>query len=140
MIDDVELAKAMRDDGWNVKVCVNDESLIPDLRADGWEDVAFKANLRHEVEYRLHVTVNFNTPPNVPPVVIYTYSNGVETRIFEDTVHELDGAFFESIDITIRPRWWQDDKTGDWRIKAYLKEARIRLESSHWANKDYTQY
>jgi hypothetical protein len=140
LIDNVELAKAMRDDGWNVKVYVNDESLIPDLRAEGWEDVGFKANLRHEVEYRLHVTVNFNTPPNVPPVVIYTYSNGVETRIFEDTVHELDGAFFESIDITIRPRWWQDDKTGDWRIKAYLKEARIRLESSHWANKDYTQY
>ena len=140
LIDDPELAKAMRDDGWNVKVYVNDDTLIPELVAEGWEDVGLKTNLRNAVEYRLHVTVNFNTPPNIPPVLIYTYANGVETRIYEDTAAELDGLFFESIDITIRPRWWQDDKTGEWRIKAYLKEARIRLESSRWANKDYTQF
>ena len=139
MIDDTELAKAMYDDGWNVKVYVNDESLAAKLRNAGWDSIKINSNLRHEIEYRLTVSVNFNTPPNIPPVQIYTYANGVETRIFEDTAGELDGLFFENIDITIRPRWWQDDQTGEWRIKAYLKEARITLETSRWANK-YAEY
>lgn len=135
LIDDPDLAKAMHDDGWNVKVYVNDESLVSELVAAGWEDVGVKVNLRNEVEYRLQVSVNFNTPPNIPPVLIYTYANGVATRIFEDTVGELDGLFFENVDLTVRPRWWQDDKTGDWRIKAYLKEARITVETSRWEAK-----
>ncbi len=139
MIDDPDLAAAMRDDGWNIKVYVNDETLVPQLINAGWDSVKVNLNLRNEIEYRMQVSVNFNTPPNIPPVLIYTYANGVETRIFEDTAGDLDGQFFENIDMTIRPRWWQDDKTGDWRIKAYLKEARITLEASRWADK-YADY
>ena len=135
MIDDPALAKAMYYDGWNIKAYVHDESLIPELIAAGWDSVKLNLNLTNDVEFRLTVSVNFNTPPNIPPVLIYTYANGVESRIYEDTAAELDGLFFENVDLTIRPRWWQDDKTGEWRIKAYLKEARITLETSRWAAK-----
>ena len=139
LIDDPNLARDMLLDGWNVKAYVNSPDLVKDLNDAGWETVNVNQNIRNDIEFRLLVSVNFNTPPNIPPVLIFTYVNGVETRIYEDTVGELDGQFFENIDITIRPRWWQDDKTGEWRIKAYLKEARITLEGSRWANK-YAQY
>ena len=139
MIDDPRMAKDMYDDGWNVKVYVNDESLIGELRKEGWDQVKLNTNIRNDVEYRLQVTVNFNTPPNMPPVKIITYANGVPTQIFEDTVGELDGLQFRSVDLTVRPRWWQDDATGEWRIKAYLKEARIILETSRWDVK-YANY
>jgi hypothetical protein len=139
IIDDEATALDMFKDGWNVKAYVNDDSLVSDLLNDGWDSVNVKPNLRNEIEFRLTVAVNFNTPPNMPPVMIFTYVNGVETRIFEDTVGELDSAVLQNIDLTIRPRWWQDDKTGDWRIKAYLKEARITLEASRWADK-YAAY
>ena len=131
--------KAMYDDGWNVKAYVNDESLVSDLVNKGWDQVKINTNLPNEVEYRITVTVNFNTPPSMPPVKIFTYANGVQTQIFEDTVGELDGLQFRNVDMTIRPRWWQDDMTGEWRIKAYLKEAHITLETSRWDAK-YANY
>ena len=139
VIDNAEMAKEMYDDGWNIKVVVNDNSLVQDLIDAGWDSVKVKPNINHPIEYRLLVSVNFNTPPNIPPVEIYTYTNGVESRIYEDTVSELDGQFFQNADITVRPRRWQDDKNSEWKIKAYLKEARITLEASRWADK-YAQY
>lgn len=139
IIDDPAMALDMFNDGWNVKVYVNDDSLVSDLLKAGWTEVKVNPNLSSDVQYRLAVSVNFNTPPSMPPVMIFTYANGVETRIFEDTVDSLDSAVFQNVDLTVRPRWWQDDKTGEWRIKAYLKEARITLEASRWADK-YARY
>ena len=120
VIEDPDLAQALTDDGWNVRV--------RPPREEG-----------QEPEYRLQVTVSFRSFPNIPPAQIFTYSGRVKTQLSEDQVGYLDTAAIQSCDFTIRPRWWLDDETGEWHIKAYLKEMHVVLESSKWADK-YAEY
>ena len=91
------------------------------------------------VRYRIDVAVSFKSFPNVPPAAIYIYSNGVRTQLNEDTVSMLDSAEIRTVDLTIRPRWWLDDRTNEWKVKAYLKEMHVTLEPSPWASK-YADY
>lgn len=120
VIEDPDLAQALTEDGWNVRV--------RPAREEG-----------QEPEYRLPVTVSFRSFPNIPPAQVFTYANRVKTHLTEENIGELDMAPIQSVDMTIRPRWWLDEETGEWHIKAYLKEMHVTLEASKWADK-YAEY
>jgi hypothetical protein len=92
----------MEQDGWNVRW------LEP--RNEGDERKAF-----------ISVAVNFN---NRPPKIILLTNKG-ETRLDEETVGMLDWAEKEQIDLTINPRYWDDN--GRQRVKAYLRTLRVKI-------------
>ncbi len=117
---DEDEANRLKDIGWYVK------TKLPNEEGD-------------QIRYRIDVSVSFRSFPNIPPAAIYIYSNGVKTRLDEDTVGMLDSAEIRNVDLTIRPRWWLDDRTNEWKVKAYLKEMHVTLEPSPWANK-YADY
>ena len=101
-IDDLKVAEEMEKDGWNVRW------LQP--RNEGDERKAF-----------ISIAVNFN---NRPPKIILVTSRG-ETRLEEDEVGMLDWAEKEQIDLTINPRYWDDN--GRQRVKAYLRTLRVKI-------------
>ena len=115
VIDDSDLANKLAEDGWNIR--------IREPRNEG-----------EKPDYTLPVTVSFREIPNIPPVEIYIYTNRSRRRLDEETVGDLDHMALESIDLTIRPRFWEDDN-GNTRVKAYLKEMHVKPVESHWANK-----
>lgn len=119
--DDQE-AERLRENGWYVK------TKLPREEGD-------------DIRYHIDVSVSFRSFPNIPPAMIYIYSNGVRTQLDEETVGMLDSAEIRNVDLTIRPRWWLDDRTNEWKVKAYLKEMHVTLEPSPWANKyaDYSE-
>ena len=100
-IDDIKIAQEMEEDGWNIRW------LEP--RNEGDERKAF-----------MQVAVNFN---NRPPKITIITSKG-ETRLDEDSVDMLDWAEKQKVDLTINPRYWEDDN-GKHRIKAYLRTMRV---------------
>lgn len=101
-IDDLKVAKEMEKDGWNVRW------LKP--RNEGDEEAAF-----------ISIAVNFS---NRPPKIILVTSRG-ETRLEEEEVGMLDWAEKEQVDLTINPRYWDDN--GRQRVKAYLRTLRVKI-------------
>ena len=117
-----------------------DENEANRLKDIGWY---VKTKLPREegdpISYRIDVSVSFRSFPNIPPAAIYIYSNDVRTQLDENTVGMLDSAEIRNVDMTIRPRLWLDDRTDEWKVKAYLKEMHVTLEPSPWADK-YSDY
>ena len=101
-IDDIKTAEDMEADGWNIRW------LEP--RNDGDERKAF-----------LSVAVSF---ANRPPKIILETSNG-QTKLEEEDVNMLDWAEKERIDLSINPRYWDDN--GRTRIKAYLRTMKVKI-------------
>lgn len=101
-IDDLKVAKAMEADKWNIRW------LTP--RNEGDEEKAF---LSVEVKYSVR-----------PPKIILETSKG-RTRLEEEDINMLDWAEKEEVDLTINPRYWDDN--GCTRIKAYLRTMRVRI-------------
>ena len=101
-IDDLKAAEEMEKDGWNIRW------LEP--RNEGDERKAF-----------VSIAVNFN---NRPPKIILVTSKG-ETRLDEESVGMLDWAEKENIDLTINPRYWDDN--GKQRVKAYLRTMIVKI-------------
>ena len=96
LLDD-DLAKALANDGWNVKY------LRP--REEGDEPQAY-----------LQVSVSFSP---YPPKIVQITSRG-KTKIEEDMVHVIDWAEFANVDLVIRPYNWKLS-SGASGVKAYLK-------------------
>lgn len=96
IIDDVDMANKLIEDGWNVK----------QLKARDVDEAP---------KYRLEIFVSFgNFPPNV--FMITTHN---KTRLDEDMLAALDYAELKTVDLVIRPYQWEvNGKSG---IKAYLK-------------------
>lgn len=99
-IDDLNVAEDMLRDGWNIRW------LEP--RNEGDERKAF-----------ISVEVSFK---NRPPKIVIITSRG-ETPIHEEDVNMLDWAEKERVDLTINPRFWDDN--GQRRIKAYLRTMKV---------------
>lgn len=99
-IDDIKVAEAMEKDGWNIRW------LEP--RQDGDERKAF-----------MSVAVNY---ANRPPKITIISSRG-ETLLEESDVNMLDWAEKEKVDVSINPRYWDDN--GRTRIKAYLRTMKV---------------
>ena len=70
---------------------------------------------------------------------VYLYSGGRRTELDEETIATLDYAEYRTADLTVRPRIWTDDKTGEKRVKAYLQEMHVVIQTDKWAEK-YKNY
>lgn len=99
---DISVAQDMKEAGWNVKF-PDDERYSP----------------------YLPVAVRFDNPRYYPNVFKVT-SEG-KTKLNEETIGQLDTSRIESVDITIRPRFWERDD-GSQGIKAYVQTLFAKIE------------
>ena len=110
IIDDMDVARDMKNDGWNVKY------LQP--REEGDSETPY---LQVEVSYL-----------NVPPTIVILTSGG-RTVLNEDTVGMLDHAEIENVDLIINPYNWEvNGKSG---VKAYVKSMYVTLSEDALAQK-----
>ncbi len=110
VIDDIDMAQKLIEDGWNVKI------LAP--REEGDKPV-----------YYLPVAVNYaHRPPNIFLVTRHT-----KTPLNEETISTLDFAELEKVDLTINPyNWSANGKEG---TKAYLKTLYATIIEDEFAEK-----
>lgn len=101
-IDDLRVAEAMEQDGWNIRWL--------DPREEGDERKAF-----------LSVEVSFR---NRPPKIVICTRNG-QTQLREEDVNMLDWAEKTNVDLAINPRYWEDGKKT--RIKAFLRTMKVDI-------------
>lgn len=130
----------------NFNVVISDEKMAEKLIADGWNLRELKPRDNDDPDepprYKLNIKVDFEghkKHPRIPETLIYLYSGKQKTLLTEETVGTLDYAEYSVADLTIRPRRWYDEKTGEWRVKAYLQEMRVTVEASRWEEK-YADY
>jgi hypothetical protein len=111
LLDDA-VAKAMAEDGWNVKW------LKPREDDEGEVEQAYlPVSLRYDV-----------FPPNVTLV-----TSGSRTRLDESNIEMLDFADIKNVDLIVRPYTWQvQSKTG---IKAYVKTMFVTIEEDELVRK-----
>ena len=110
VIEDQEVAKRMKSDGWNVKFLA--------ARDESEDDLAY-----------LPVAIAFG---NRPPTVVMLTHNG-RTRLDEDMIGMLDYAEIENIDLIVRPyNWERNGKSG---VKAYTKSLYVTLKEDALARK-----
>jgi hypothetical protein len=107
---DVELAKQLTTDGWNIR----------------WPDPDDLADGRLPL---LQIAVNYNKRP--PTIVSMTATNKVVLN--ERTIKDLDIAEIESADVIVVPYAWEvGGKTG---IKAYVKSLYVKIVEDELAEK-----
>lgn len=105
VIEDEVQAQQMFEEGWNVRI------LPP--RTD--DEVA---------KHYIPVAVSYRNNDSFP-VCVYIVDGNQRTLLNEDTIGRLDHADIASVDLTIRPRYWDDN--GQTKIKAYLKTMYVTL-------------
>ena len=110
VIDDLEIAAKMKEDGWNVKY-------LPPLD-EGEEETAY-----------LPVTISFAIQP--PTVKMFT-SRGSE-NLDESTISTLDYAQLKTVDLIVNPYNWEVN--GKHGVKAYVKSLYVVLEEDALAKK-----
>lgn len=111
VIDDAEKAQQLAADGWNVRILA--------AREEGDEPVHY-----------IPVELRFDRFP--PKAYMITRRN--KTELDEESIKALDYAEIRYVDLTIRPRIWEDDD-GETKIKAYLKHLYATIEEDVFAEK-----
>ena len=110
LIEDLDLATKLMNDGWNVK---------PLKQRDEDDDL----------RYHLPISVTYDYFP--PKVYIVTKKK--KTLLNAETIDSLDYAEIKNVDLTIRPYEWEvEEKHG---IKAYLKTMYVTIEEDEFADK-----
>lgn len=119
VIEDEVQAQQMFEEGWNVRI------LPP--RTD--DEVA---------KHYIPVAVSYRNNDSFP-VCVYIVDGNQRTLLNEDTIGRLDHADIATVDLTIRPRYWDDN--GQTKIKAYLKTMYVTLNvdelDQRYASGDY---
>ena len=114
VIDNREQAKALIEDGWNLK------------RFKPRDD-------QEDPDYYLPVQVSFN---NYPPKVAMIINNN-KVDLTEEDIGRLDREEVKNYDIAIRPYQW--DVNGKQGIKAYLKTLYATIDDDDFDGK-YAKY
>ena len=110
VIDDPDQAKALAEDGWNVKI------LAPRNEDEG-------------PTHYIQATVRFD---NFPPK-IFLITSSSKVMLDEDTVGSIDFADLRNVDLIISPSKWEvNGKVG---VKAYLKTMYVTIEEDDFAKK-----
>lgn len=110
VIEDLDEAEAMKQDGWNVKY-------LPPMD-EGGQETAY-----------LPVAVSFKYNP--PTIVMYS-SKG-RTPLDEESIGVLDYMQFENVDLLVNPYNWEvNGKTG---VKAYVKSMYVTVQEDVLAKK-----
>lgn len=121
-----EAGKYNREGDRSFVTTIDDPEMALQLKADGWNirEYVRKNDDEEETIYQLQVAVRFN---DYPPKVI-SICDGVQTRLDETMVGELDTAIIENADLDIRPYHWQlaDGREG---IKAYLQVGYFTIQN-----------
>lgn len=119
VIEDEVQAQQMFEEGWNVRI------LPP--RTD--DEVA---------KHYIPVAISYQNNDSFP-VCVYIVDGNQRTLLNEDTIGRLDHADIATVDLTIRPRYWDDN--GQTKIKAYLKTMYVTLNvdelDQRYASGDY---
>lgn len=119
---------------------------VQDLIRDGWKLKQLKPRYEDDENapprYKLLIAVDFTYEKKykgVPPTLVYLYSGGKRTLLSEETISALDYADYCTADLTVHPRHWVREQTGEEGIKAYLREMRVVIQPDRWAEK-YAEY
>lgn len=110
-IPDREMAQALIDDGWNIRV------LAPKEEGD------------RPVHY-MQVAVRYN---EYSAPYVLTIANGVKTELDERDIGNLDTADIRSVDLVIRPHNWE--MGGNRGVKGYLKAMYVTIDLDRFAMK-----
>jgi hypothetical protein len=111
VIDDPEIAKELRNTGWNIRLLES---------KDGSEPI-----------YILQVKINFDSFS--PPKVNMVSGKNVITPLDAETIGVLDSADIKYVDLIINPYEWSvNGKSG---ISAYLKTMYAVIEEDVFASK-----
>lgn len=106
LIEDLEMAKQMEKDGWNLKPFVDEDEKI--------------------TAFHLQVKVNYGGYP--PRIVRVTKQGRHQVDLNEKTVGSLDSQRVLSVDLTINPYHWNmQGKSG---IKAYCNMMFVNVEET----------
>lgn len=107
VLEDVDLASKLREDGWNVK---------PQKPREDDPD--------NTERYYLPVAVSYK---NIPPSITM-FMGDVKGKLSEDNVGELDCHKILKADVYIAPSVYYSRVTGEDKVKAYLRSMAVFVE------------
>ena len=115
----------------NFCVRIDDEEMVNNLRADGWNVRQLPPRDPNEQPlYYLQVKVSYAV---VPPKVYMIAGKGKKVLLDEESIDTLDFAEIRSADLIISPYHWEvNGKRG---VKAYLKTMYVVIEQDEFASK-----
>ena len=116
----------------NFAILIDDLDLVHNLREDGWNVKQLKPRNEEEEEnprYQLPVAVTYPKDYESlwPVVKVANPATKKITKLGKDEIKMLDWIDYTDAIVVIRPRRWTDDKTGQVRVKAFLKEIAVTL-------------
>lgn len=134
IIPNAEEAEALMHEGWNVS---------------SWTPAATDENPDPETSYRLEVQIKYRNrmgdplPDRLMPLVVMR-CNGVQTRLDEETVGQLDSADIVNADVQIAQSHWVNSR-GEEGNSAYLRVGYFNIELNNpfadkYANDEQTIY
>lgn len=126
VIIDKELADQLSADGWNVRVSKphpDDPDYVP------------YCYIKVKVQYRDRKT---GLPKRYPPKIVLINSTG-HHPLDETTVKVLDAKRIVKADLEIRPWPYEDKRTHEIKVSAYLNELYATVEESE-LEREYSQY